>query len=165
MTSMILLLTMAGAPFDEAWQRRDSCSTELNRMHIVRAGERAFLLYGDPDVAAYLQWAIGGPLGMPVAPVFTDEPVALLDEGKAIVSTGMIMRVHGIEELRAAFRQMGGRKPAIQLTAGRRGAILPSCAGAHPAASFEQMRERLALDLRQYAESTKRALRLRPARR
>ena len=92
--SAFLLVSLSSA---EPWHAAGSCALELNRMHTVRIKENVYLLYGDPGLASYLQTVLGTPLSVSIVPVFTGEPVAILHDNMAIVSTGLILRARDQE--------------------------------------------------------------------
>ena len=158
--SAFLLVSLSSA---EPWHAPDSCALELNRMHTVRIKENVYLLYGDPGLASYLQTVLGTPLSVSIVPVFTGEPVAILHDNMAIVSTGLILRARGEEDLREALRLSKPNRFRFFRARDRRAPVLPSCSRRISPESFEQHKSRLARDLRQYEEWITPRLRERPA--
>lgn len=128
------------------------CLEQLNRIHTVTTDRGRFLLYGDPRLAGYLQGEIGDPAGVSVVPVFTDDRVAIRQESRWIVSTGLFLSSHSVDELRAVVQGAPLERTNRRRHGRRRPGPAVVCTGLLGLGSFTDHQVRVAADIRRYAE-------------
>ncbi len=161
MSTLLLTLLLLTIPSREPGPPRDSCADELNRLHTLRVNDRSYILYGDPDLAAYLNAALRTSRVRSVVPVYSDERIALNRDGIAVVSTGLVLEAASEEELRAALPSVRASLFGFHRLGFGEVPLLPSCSQRVPTSSFVEQKLRLAREISRYKEWTTPRLRRR----
>lgn len=133
----------------------NACEWELNRMHHVSVASERHLLYGDADLAAFLQSLVAGPCAPSVVPVFSDEPFVLTQGHRVLVSTGFIGQAGTEGELRAAIRKAAGAtRPGARKTPCGAPSLRQLCTAWPKPRSFAAIQAKLAEDVLRYRRLT-----------
>ena len=160
--NILLWTMMMGLPAMEAQREMTKCAEQLNRIHTIRTRTGEFMLYGDAALASYLQRLPGTQVNGPVIPVYYDEPFAVHESGRLVVSTGLLLSMGSEEDLRAALAQARRSPRWWQRFVPQPEPPEAVCAGARTLAGFAEHRARMARDIQRYKEWTAPRLKPRP---